>query len=70
MIIETKYLLALKNYEGFPNVYFYHEGKSHNYMVLDLLGDSLENYINKYKKLSLKTTVLLGMQMVKINTIQ
>jgi hypothetical protein len=54
----------LKNNEGIPNVHYYYEGRNYNYMVIDLLGKSIEYYLNKYKNLSLKTTIMLGIQMV------
>jgi hypothetical protein len=56
--------MILKNNEGIPNVYYYYEGKNHNYMIIDLLGKSIEYYLLKFKNLSLKTTIILGIQMV------
>lgn len=50
---------------GFPNLYYF--GKDHNYciMVLDLLGPSLEElFVRCGKKFTLKTTVMIGLQII------
>ena len=55
----------LKGEDGIPNVYYYLEGDRYNYMVMDLLGKSIEDIFHQYKRVfSPKTILMLGMQMV------
>ena len=63
-------MVLLKDNEGIPRVYFYHEDENNNYMVMDLLGKSIEYLFNKNRTLSLKTTMMIGMQMVIINSLK
>lgn len=60
------YLLGKNdNLVGFPNLYYF--GKDHNYsiMVIDLLGPSLEELFQRCgKKFDLKTTVIVGLQIL------
>lgn len=65
--IETKILLLLKGGEGIPNVYYYYESDRNNYMVMDLLGLSIEDLFHKSNRIfCLKTVLMIGMQMVYI----
>lgn len=50
-----------------PRVHHYHSQSGKNYMVMDLLGDSLESLMKKCDgKFSIKTTCMIGMQMIDI----
>ena len=52
--------------EGIPKVYCYGNNQSHNLLVEELLGKSLEDIFNSYgKPFSLKTVCVLGIEMVK-----
>ena len=62
---ETKILKYLQGASGVPNVFYYYSDDDHNYMVLDLLGLSIEGVFNNCdKNFSLKTTIMLSEQMV------
>ncbi len=51
--------------KGIPRVYYCATEGEHNLMVMDLLGPSLEDLFNVCnRKFSLKTVLMLGMQMV------
>ena len=63
---ETKILKYLQSGIGIPNVYYYCSSGDYNFMVIELLGPSLEDLFNCCnRKFSLKTTLLLAEQMVK-----
>ena len=52
--------------EGIPKVYCYGNNQSHNLLVEELLGKSLEDIFNAYgKPFSLKTVCVLGIEMIK-----
>ncbi len=52
---------------GIPNVYYYCVYGDYNFMVIDLLGPSLEDLFNCcYRRFSLKTTLILAEEMVKL----
>lgn len=61
---ETKIYHALNGGEGIANVRWYGVDSNKTYVVLDLLGNSLDDLKNKYKYFSLKTTLLLGLQLI------
>jgi hypothetical protein len=67
---EYKVYRALAHCEGIPRVRWSGtsgEGKEQvNIVVMDLLGDSLENMFTKCgRKFSLKTVIMIGMQLVR-----
>ena len=65
METEAYRLIYLKG-EGVPKVLCYGNNKKYNILVLQLLGKSLEQLFNLCgKKLSLKTTCILGLQMIE-----
>lgn len=50
-----------------PRVHHYHSQSGKNYMVMDLLGDSLESLMKKCGgQFSIKTTCMIGLQMLDI----
>ncbi|CAD8122359.1 unnamed protein product [Paramecium sonneborni] len=54
------------NDKGIPRIYAQGTDGDYNYIVIDLLGQSLEDLFNKHnKKLSLKTVLMLGEQMIQ-----
>ena len=62
---EAKILKYLQGGIGIPNVNYYLAEDEYNYMVLDLLGHSIEIvFSNCNKNFSIKTTIMLSEQMV------
>ncbi|CAD8112001.1 unnamed protein product [Paramecium sonneborni] len=52
--------------KGIPRIYGQGTDGDYNYIVIDLLGQSLEELLNKHnKRLSLKTVLMLGDQMIQ-----
>jgi len=66
-LLETEaYRLIFLKGEGIPKVLCYGSNKKYNILVLQLLGKSLEQLFNVCgRKLSLKTTCILGIQMLE-----
>lgn len=62
---EAKIYQYLGKIEGFPQLKNFGTNGSVNYLVLDLLGNSLSSYIYYYKALSLKTVLIIGIQLIK-----
>jgi hypothetical protein len=59
-------LKYLQGGTGIPNVHYYCTSGEYNFMVLDLLGPSLEDLFSYCsRKLTLKTVLMLAEQMVK-----
>ncbi|CAD8185665.1 unnamed protein product [Paramecium pentaurelia] len=51
---------------GIPHVYYTSEEGGYTFMVMDLLGASLEEiFVSKKKKFSLKTVVMIGLQFLE-----
>ena len=67
LLHESKILKILKENEGFPKVYLVTPLDDVLIMVMELLGDNLQKLIKsqKEKKFSLKTTLMLGIQILK-----
>lgn len=60
-------LKYLKGGVGIPDVHYFYMSDKYNFMVIDLLGASIEDLFNYCKrKFSLKTILLLSEQMVII----
>lgn len=62
---EAKIYQYLGNLDGFPQLKIFGTTDKQNYIVMNLLGISLNNMINHYKALSLKTVLILGIQIIK-----
>ena len=61
---EAKIYQYLGKINGFPQLKMFGTMDKLNYLVIDLLGKSLSNTILEFNKLSLKTTLLIGIQMI------
>jgi len=65
LLYESKLYKFLQGGIGIPNVYWFGVEGDYNVMVMDILGQSLEELFNTCKKkFSYKTTLLLADQMV------
>ena len=62
---EAKIYQYLGKLDGFPQLKTFGTNDTFNYLVIDLLGHSLFSIITYYKTLSLKTTLVLGIQIIK-----
>lgn len=56
----------LNNIERIPNVKWFGKDSNNYYMVLNLLGESLQNIINNKKHFSLTLTLQIGIQIILI----
>jgi serine/threonine protein kinase len=63
---EAKIYQYLGKLDGFPQIKTFGTTDKVNYLVIDLLGNSLINVITYYKALYLKTVLVLGIQIIKI----
>lgn len=62
---EAKIYQYLGKLNGFPQLKMFGTIDNVNYLVMDLLGHSLNIIITHYKALSLKTVLILGIQMIQ-----
>ena len=62
---ESKIMDYLRG-NNVPNIKLYGRSGEYNVLIMDLLGKSLDYYIRKIGKFSLKTTVMLAYQMLDI----
>lgn len=63
---EAKIYQYLGKLDGFPQLKMFGTNNNINYLVLNLLGNSLNHTINYYKALSLNLSLQLGTQIIKI----
>jgi hypothetical protein len=61
---EARIYQYLGKIDGFPQLKMFGSTQTHNYLVVNLLGESLAKMIQYYKALSLKTVLLLGIQII------
>lgn len=54
----------LNNVDGMPNVKWFGKDENNYYMVLNLLGESLQSILKKQNKFSLRLVLQIGMQIV------
>jgi serine/threonine protein kinase len=62
---EAKIYQYLGKIDGFPQIKTFGTTDKVNYLVIDLLGHSLASTITYYNILSLKTVLVLGIQIIK-----
>lgn len=62
---EARIYQYLGKIDGFPSLKWYGVTSKYNYMVIDLLDCSLINLVKKYGALSIKSVLLIGIQMIK-----
>ena len=62
---EAKIYQYLGKNNGFSTMKMFGTTDSINYLVLDILGDSLNKYINHYQAVPLKHVMLIGIQIIK-----
>ena len=66
LLSEYQILKELSGGEGIPNIYGFHKGHKHNYLLMQLLGKSLDKLFTDMKKhFSIKTVCMIGYQMVQ-----
>ena len=63
--MEAKIYQYLANIDGFPQLKWFGATNNVTYLVTNLLEHSLTNIVKKYGRLSLKTVLLLGIQMIE-----
>lgn len=63
---EAKIYQYLGKLDGFPQLKWFGANAQSNYLVIDLLGISLSEMITHYEAFSLKTVLILGVQLIKI----
>ena len=63
---EYQILKEISNAKGIPKVYEFHKGHKHNYLMMQLLGKSLDKLFTEMKRhFSIKTVSMIGYQMVQ-----
>jgi serine/threonine protein kinase len=62
---EAKIYQHLGKQNGFPQLKWFGSENEYSYLVIDLLGVSLSKIITQFKTISLKTIIIVGMQMIK-----
>ena len=63
---EFQILKEISEGDGIPKVYKLHRGKKHNYLIMQLLGKSLDKlFVDMKKKFTIKTVCMLAYQMVQ-----
>jgi casein kinase 1 len=63
---EFQILNEISNGEGIPKVYKFHKGHKHNYLMMELLGRSLDKLFTDMKRhFSIKTVSMIGYQMIQ-----
>ena len=66
LYLEYDILKSLQGGEGIPNIYKYRQGHRHNYLMMELLGKSLDRLFSDCKKnFSYKTIFQIGYQMIQ-----
>ena len=66
LTMEFQILKEMQGAEGIPKIYDLHKGRKHNYLIMQLLGKSLDKlftYTNRH--FSIKTVSQIGYQMIQ-----
>jgi serine/threonine protein kinase len=63
---ESNIYRLLANVDGVPKIKWYGKDESYYYMVIDLFGESLQDLLDKSRKLSLKVVMQIGINVVNI----
>ena len=66
LYLEYDILRTLQGSEGIPHVYKFKQGHKHNYLIMELLGKSIDKLFSDCKKkFSTKTIFQIGYQMIQ-----
>ena len=66
LYLEYEILKSLQGEEGIPQIYRFKQGHNHNYLVMELLGKSIDRLFSECKKkFSIKTIFQIGYQMIQ-----
>ena len=63
---EARVYNYLGKQNGFPQLKWFGTTDKYNYLVINLLGNSLTQCVKKYTNLSLKTTIKMGIQIIEL----
>ena len=66
LLLEYEILKEIQGEEGIPKVYKFRQGHNHNYLIMELLGKSIDKLFSDCKKqFSYKTIFQIGYQMIQ-----
>ena len=66
LYLEYEILKSLQGGEGIPHIYKYRQGHKHNYLIMELLGKSLDKLFSDCKRnFSYKTIFEIGYQLIQ-----
>jgi serine/threonine protein kinase len=65
---ESNIYRILSNVDGIPKIKWYGKDETNYYMVIDLFGKSLQDLLDKTKKMSLKLVLQIGINILTILT--
>ena len=66
LYLEYEILKSLQGGEGIPHIYKYRQGHKHNYLIMELLGKSLDKLFSDCKRnFSYKTIFQIGYQLIQ-----
>ena len=66
LYLEYEILKSIQGPDGIPHVYKFRQGHKHNYLIMELLGKSLDKLFSECKKnFSNKTIFQIGYQMIQ-----
>ena len=66
LLLEYEILKEIQGEEGIPHVYKFRQGHHHNYLIMELLGKSIDKLFSDCKKqFSYKTIFQIGYQMIE-----
>lgn len=67
MEFEAQIMCYLKGHEGIPEVISYGQNEDYNILIMELLGENLNKLLpTRNKVFSIKTTCMIGIQIVRI----